>query len=297
MKVSMLHRRALMLSAAATLPALAQNTWPDRPIRWIVNFPPGGAADTFSRILAQAMGNRLGQPVVVENRPGATGEVGARQVIRSAPDGHTLMQPDPWAGALVVAADREKLAEHQRIVLGGETAGRIPGDPTGLLTHACTRAWSATASITDDTPDDVVIAFKGAIEDHLLTALVLAWHSDSADAATMTPGRVEELRQWLELNHGIEITTSAMARQMGLSVRQLQSVTHTHLGVTPTQLLREIRLQSARRRLRVADPHGCTVASIAHKSGFAHVGRFSTAYVQRFGEYPAVTLRGAAVAG
>ena len=63
------------------------------------------------------------------------------------------------------------------------------------------------------------------------------------------------------------------------------------------QLLREIRLQSARRRLRVADPHVSTVAAIAHESGFAHVGRFSTSYAQRFGEYPAVTLRGAAVAG
>ena len=212
-------------------------------------------------------------------------------------DVRTLVRPDPWAGALVVAADREKLADHQRIVLGGETSGRIPGDPTGLLTHACTRAWAATASITDDTPDDVVTAFKGAIEDHLLTAMVLAWHSDAAEAATMTPGRVEDLRQWLELNHGIEITTAAMARQMGLSVRQLQSVTHAHLGVTPTQLLREIRLQGARRRLRVADPHISTVAAIAHESGFAHVGRFSTAYAQRFGEYPAVTLRGASVAG
>lgn len=212
-------------------------------------------------------------------------------------DGRTLMQPDPWAGALVVAAEREKLAEHQRIVLGGDAAGRMPGDPTGLLTHACTRAWAASASITDDTPDEVVTAFKGAIEDHLLTAMVLAWHSDAAEAATMTPGRVEELRQWLELNHGIEITTVAMARQLGLSVRQLQSVTRAYLGVTPTQLLREIRLQSARRRLRVADPHANTVASIAHESGFAHVGRFSTSYAQRFGEYPAVTLRGAAVAG
>jgi AraC-like DNA-binding protein len=211
-------------------------------------------------------------------------------------DGQTLMQPDPWAGALVVAAEREKLAEHQRIVLGGDAAGRMPGDPTGLLTHACTRAWAASASITDDTPDEVVTAFKGAIEDHLLTAMVLACHSDAAEATTMTPGRVEELRQWLELNHGIEITTVAMARQLGLSVRQLQSVTHARLGVTPTQLLREIRLQSARRRLRVADPHANTVASIAHESGFAHVGRFSTSYAQRFGEYPAATLRGATVA-
>ena len=87
----MLHRRALMLSAAATLPALAQNTWPDRPIRWIVNFPPGGAADTLSRILAQAMGNRLGQPVVVENRPGAGGALGADILAKAPGDRHLVM--------------------------------------------------------------------------------------------------------------------------------------------------------------------------------------------------------------
>jgi len=90
MKVSMLHRRALMLSAAA-LPALAQNSWPDGPIRWIVNFPPGGAADTLSRILAQAMGNRLGQPVVVENRPGAGGALGADILAKAPGDRHLVM--------------------------------------------------------------------------------------------------------------------------------------------------------------------------------------------------------------
>jgi len=90
MKVSMLHRRALMLSAAA-LPALAQNSWPDRPIRWIVNFPPGGAADTLSRILAQAMGNRLGQAVVVENRPGAGGALGADILAKAPGDRHLVM--------------------------------------------------------------------------------------------------------------------------------------------------------------------------------------------------------------
>jgi tripartite-type tricarboxylate transporter receptor subunit TctC len=79
-----------MLSAAA-LPALAQNAWPDRPIRWIVNFPPGGAADTLSRILAQAMGNRLGQPVVVENRPGAGGALGADILAKAPGDRHLVM--------------------------------------------------------------------------------------------------------------------------------------------------------------------------------------------------------------
>ncbi len=86
----MFPRRALLLAALAS-PALAQTGWPERPIRWIVNFPPGGAADTLSRILAQAMGGRLGQPVVVENRPGAGGALGADILAKARGDGHLVM--------------------------------------------------------------------------------------------------------------------------------------------------------------------------------------------------------------
>lgn len=88
-------RRALMLAALLTPalapPALAQPHWPDRPIRWIVNFPPGGSADTLSRILAQAMGNRLGQPIIVENRPGAGGALGADILAKARGDAHLVM--------------------------------------------------------------------------------------------------------------------------------------------------------------------------------------------------------------
>ena len=85
-----------MLIARRTLPflatpVLAQASWPERPIRWIVNFPPGGAADTLSRILAQALGNRLGQPVVVENRPGAGGALGADILAKARGDAHLVM--------------------------------------------------------------------------------------------------------------------------------------------------------------------------------------------------------------
>lgn len=86
----MFPRRALLLAALST-PALAQPNWPERPIRWIVNFPPGGSADTLSRILAQAMGNRLGQPIVVENRPGAGGALGADILAKARGDAHLVM--------------------------------------------------------------------------------------------------------------------------------------------------------------------------------------------------------------
>jgi len=87
-----LSRRAALIGAGAlATPALAQAPWPDRPIRWVVNFPPGGAADTLSRILAPVVSTRLGQPVVVENRPGAGGNVGAEAVARAPADGYTLL--------------------------------------------------------------------------------------------------------------------------------------------------------------------------------------------------------------
>ncbi|MCX7374570.1 MAG: tripartite tricarboxylate transporter substrate binding protein [Alphaproteobacteria bacterium] len=84
-----LTRRALPFLAA---PALAQAPWaPDRPIRWIVGFAPGGVGDTTARLVAPRLAEALGQPVVIENRPGAGGIVASETVARAAPDGHTLL--------------------------------------------------------------------------------------------------------------------------------------------------------------------------------------------------------------
>ena len=90
----MLTRRVLVgLFAAAllygTLDARAQD-WPQRPIKVIVPFGPGGGADIIGRIIAQAMQERLGQPVVIENRPGAAGTLGNEAVARADKDGYTL---------------------------------------------------------------------------------------------------------------------------------------------------------------------------------------------------------------
>jgi tripartite-type tricarboxylate transporter receptor subunit TctC len=85
-----MQRRTLLLCAAAT-PAAAQDWNPDRPIRFVVPFPPGGATDVWARLAAEGMQARLGQPIVIDNRPGAGGMLGAEQVMRAAPDGHTLL--------------------------------------------------------------------------------------------------------------------------------------------------------------------------------------------------------------
>jgi tripartite-type tricarboxylate transporter receptor subunit TctC len=81
---------ALMLLAAASGASQAQ-AWPSKPIRIICPFPPGGIADIYSRLIAQRLGDVWGQPVVVENRSGAGGNIGAEAAARAAPDGYTLV--------------------------------------------------------------------------------------------------------------------------------------------------------------------------------------------------------------
>lgn len=102
----MIGRRGIMggaLGAAALAAGAARaqgpapatgGAWPDRPIRWIVGYPPGGASYTFARLIASQMAPRLGQNVVVENRPGGGAVVASETVARSPADGYTWMHVD-----------------------------------------------------------------------------------------------------------------------------------------------------------------------------------------------------------
>src|SRR3954466_9673288 len=76
--------------SALPSPALAQ-AWPTRPIRWIVPYPFGGATDLISRVMAQWLTERLGQPVIVDSRPGGGTTLGTQAVVSAPPDGYTLL--------------------------------------------------------------------------------------------------------------------------------------------------------------------------------------------------------------
>jgi len=89
------NRRSVLVSIAATgafaaTGARAQSNWPDHPVRIIVPYPAGGSTDVLSRILAERMKEIFGQPFVIENRPGAGGNIGIAAVTGSAPDGYTI---------------------------------------------------------------------------------------------------------------------------------------------------------------------------------------------------------------
>ncbi|MGZ5573101.1 MAG: Bug family tripartite tricarboxylate transporter substrate binding protein [Usitatibacter sp.] len=84
-------KRLFAFAAALALCAAAQGQYPDKPIRLIVPFAPGGVTDTSGRVVAEALARRLGQPIVVENKAGASGNIGTQQVAASPPDGYTLL--------------------------------------------------------------------------------------------------------------------------------------------------------------------------------------------------------------
>lgn len=121
----------LWLGAAGAMAA----GYPERPVTLVVPFPPGGVADTIARPLAQAMGDKLGQPVVIENKGGAGGAIGIGQAGRAKPDGYTLLM-SLSSISILPAADRQLERKPAYQLEQFVPIARITADPTVLVVRA-----------------------------------------------------------------------------------------------------------------------------------------------------------------
>lgn len=125
-----IDRRALLgatLAAPLARPALGQAAWPARPLRLIVGFPPGGTTDIAARILIEPLTQRLGQNVVVENRPGgAGGNIGADVVAKADPDGYSLLMQTVSSGAINHGLYGARMPHRPEDLAGVSLVVRVP---------------------------------------------------------------------------------------------------------------------------------------------------------------------------
>jgi tripartite-type tricarboxylate transporter receptor subunit TctC len=110
--------RALAAGCVLATAVVAHAAYPDKPIKLIVTFAPGGASDIVARTIAEPLGQKLGQPVIVDNRPGAGGSVGGLATVQAAPDGYTLM-----------------MANSTPLSIGPFVLDKQPYDPVKQFTH------------------------------------------------------------------------------------------------------------------------------------------------------------------
>jgi tripartite-type tricarboxylate transporter receptor subunit TctC len=123
--------KLLVIATLLWASAAGAQTWPAKPIRWIVPTGPGSAVDVNARRIAPRLGEALGQPVIVENKPGANSMIGAREVARAAPDGYTLFQ------AVVNNAINDALAPDPCCVLNDRLVAvtRLYTTPLVMVVH------------------------------------------------------------------------------------------------------------------------------------------------------------------
>jgi tripartite-type tricarboxylate transporter receptor subunit TctC len=119
MTLSVIRPHALLAAGLAALAlSTAQAAYPDKPIKIIVTFAAGGASDIVARVISEPLAKALGQPVIVDNKPGAGGTLGGMEVVRAAPDGYTLM-----------------LSNSTPLSIGPFTVPKQPYDPIKQFTH------------------------------------------------------------------------------------------------------------------------------------------------------------------
>jgi tripartite-type tricarboxylate transporter receptor subunit TctC len=124
----LITRRAFSAAAlAGSLPAFAQSAYPDRPVKLVVPYPPGGATDVIGRIVGQRLSTALGQNVLIDNRGGAGGNIGADVVAKARPDGYTLLMGAITSHSAMARLERGKISyDLQKDLVPVQVVGFVP---------------------------------------------------------------------------------------------------------------------------------------------------------------------------
>ena len=133
---------AALVAALVLAPAAFAQAWPAKSVKIVVPFPPGGGADTLARIMAPHLAKTWGQPVLVENKPGASGHIGAEMVARSPADGYTLLM------ASTAALDEKNVKGFSPVTLVSASAYVIAANPRVLAGTASADA-NAVLALAD----------------------------------------------------------------------------------------------------------------------------------------------------
>lgn len=186
MAIHRIRRRQVLQAGAATVtslawPAIQAATYPIRPVTVIVAYAPGGQGDVFARVVGERLSRSLGQPVVVENRPGASGALGARLVAAAPADGYTLLLGQTGEVAINGAAMRkpgyDSLKDFRAVALVGD-APLVLAVPAGAPFQTLADLLNAARA----KPGDIAYASSGvATPGHLATAALV-----TATQVTMT---------------------------------------------------------------------------------------------------------------
>lgn len=210
---------------------------------------------------------------------------------------------DANSAELAVKIERAALEEELAGLLGHPIEGPIDLPPAMDLTVGPGHSWSRLVRLLrDELGFKESLIYQPLIAEQLrssvLSGLLLSvphrYHEELTGPATAAPPRA--IRRVVDAIHDEPeraFTAADLAQIAGMSVRSLQDGFRRHVGCAPMTYLQRERLIRAHESLRRADPARVTVAAVAHRWGFAHLGRFASAYRTRFGESPSETLRSA----
>jgi len=166
---------AALLSIGVSVPVQSQaQAWPSRPVRVIVQFPAGGAADTILRVIAQPLAQSLGQPVVVENRPGADGAIAGEAVAKAPGDGYTLFMATSSAIAAVPAMRK---APPYDPLTAFTPIGKVGTFSYFVFTHPSVPAKNVVELIDYIRANPGKLNYAGATTTGIMAAVQLASHS------------------------------------------------------------------------------------------------------------------------